>query len=126
MGWGKKSLAAVGSVTLLGLVSWGLTPSRAQQPKPAASRHEVTVVESFDAKYLGDTPGHVARGRIGNEQRPNVALGDPVYHGERLVGKITGVTWDRSKESLEVEIDPEPFELDERGRPAAPNRIAVG
>jgi hypothetical protein len=60
------------------------------------------------------------------KQRPDVALGDPVYRGDRLIGKVTGVTWDRTKESLEVEFDPEPYALDERGRPAARNRVAVG
>jgi hypothetical protein len=116
-------LAVLAAVPVL--ATYQLSPSRAQQVAATATRVEVAVVQSFDARYLGDSPGHIAHGRIGKE-RPDVALGDPVYHGDRLIGKVTGVTWDRTKESIEVEFDPEPFELDERGRPAAPNRVAVG
>jgi len=125
MGLSKASALLAAGAAVAALATSGLAPSRAQQATPAASRVEIAVVSSFDAKYLGDTPGHTAHGRIG-KQRPDVALGDPVYHGDRLIGKVTGVTWDRTKESLEIEFDPEPFELDERGRPAAPNRVAVG
>lgn len=125
MGLSKTSafLAVLAAVPVL--ATWQVAPTRAQQVPASATRTELAVVESFDSKYLGDTPGHIAHGRIGKE-RPDVALGDPVYHGDRLIGKVTGVTWDRTRESLDVEFDPEPYELDEKGRPAAPNRVAVG
>ena len=55
-----------------------------------------------------------------------MALGDPVYRGDLRVGRITGLTWDRVKENLEVEFDPEPFEFDAHGRPVRPVRISVG
>ncbi|MEI7780872.1 MAG: hypothetical protein WCJ18_02965 [Planctomycetota bacterium] len=76
------------------------------------------VVESFNAKYEGDTPGHIGRGG-GVTLHPHVALGDWVHHrvGEedRAIGFVTGVTWDRLKGSLTVEF-----------RPREDHRIAVG
>jgi hypothetical protein len=67
------------------------------------------VIESHDAKYPGDTPGH--RGKDGGlTVRPQVALGDPVYRtvGDAAVtvGKITLVSWDRVSGSLTVEFEP--------------------
>lgn len=72
------------------------------------ARFEFEVVESFDAKYLGDTPGHHGRsGGLGN-RRPRVALGDPVFRGDEQVGVLTQVVWDRSRGSLDLEFDPQP------------------
>ncbi|WP_406697210.1 hypothetical protein V5E97_00090 [Singulisphaera sp. Ch08] len=115
------------SATLLtlALAAWQLVPSRGQQPDSDPDRFNFVIVESFDAKYLGDSPGHFGRGKIGQAQ-PDLALGDPVFRKDSLIGKVTGISWDRVKENLEVEFDPEPFELDEHGRPAAPTRVAVG
>ena len=95
----------------------------AQQSKPPAavqsaadgSRFVFEVVESFNAKYEGDTPGHIGRNGGLGETRPNVALGDPVHRGDKQIGKVTGLVWDRVRGSLTVEFDPEPLE-----------RIAVG
>jgi hypothetical protein len=125
MGWDKKRAFVAGGLSLLALAAWQLAPTLGQPPETAKMRFDFAVVESFDAKYLGDSPGHLGRGRIG-EGQPDVALGDPVYRGDRLIGKVTGVAWDRSKENMEIEFDPEPFELDHHGRPAALNRVAVG
>lgn len=88
----------------------------ANSPPPIVEgRFEFEVIESYDAKYLGDTPGHIGRhGELG-KFRPQAALGDPVFRGEKQVGKITGLRWSQPHESLEVEFDPEPLE-----------RIAVG
>lgn len=76
------------------------------------------VVESFNAKYEGDTPGHIGRGG-GITLHPHVALGDSVYHrtsdGNKAIGVITGVLWDRLRSSLTVEF-----------RPKEDHRIAVG
>jgi hypothetical protein len=76
------------------------------------------VIESHDAEYLGDTPAHIGKDG-GLTVRPHVALGDPVYRGQKegrsIVGRITRVVWSRVSGSLEVEFDPEPFQ-----------RIAVG
>lgn len=86
--------------------------SSGQQPEanPAAladpNKFEFEVVQSFDAKYEGDTPGHVGKsGGLAN-RRPQVALGDAVFRGKEKVGVVTGLGWSRSYGSLEVEFDP--------------------
>lgn len=85
---------------------------------PPGTAFRFEVIESHDAKYLGDTPAHLGRNG-GLTVRPQVALGDPVYRktatGRRRIGHITRVVWNRVGGSLEVEFDPEPFQ-----------RIAVG
>lgn len=78
------------------------------QPKAPADRFEFEVVQSFDAKYEGDSPGHVGRNGGLAERRPRVALGDPVFRGEQQVGQITELGWSRVHGSLEVEFDPAP------------------
>ncbi len=86
------------------------TPSLPAGGQKIADQFEFEVVESFNAKYLGDTPGHTGRG--GNlSKRPSIALGDSVYRGKTKtkVGTISGIEWDRARESLTVEFDPEPF-----------------
>jgi hypothetical protein len=85
------------------------------QPKAAADRFEFNVVQSFDAKYEGDAPGHVGRYGGLENRRPQVALGDPVFRGDQQVGKVTGLGWSPVHGSLEVEFDP-----------VADVRIAVG
>jgi hypothetical protein len=65
------------------------------------------VTESFDAQYLGDTPGHLGRSALGG-RRPNIALGDPVFRDQEQIGTITELKWNRSTDSLEVEFDPLP------------------
>jgi hypothetical protein len=107
MGWNRKVFALTSAVALGGL-AWQLSTS-AQQAPADRSRFEFLIVQSFDAQYLGDTPGHLGRGGGLGKTIPNVALGDPVYHEDTRIGRISQVTWDRTKESLEVEIDPEPF-----------------
>mgnify|MGYP003341104995 CR=1 FL=1 len=76
------------------------------------------VIESHDAKYLGDTPSHVGKDG-GLTVRPKVALGDGVYRtigaATKRIGTVTQVAWDRVSGSLAVEFDPQPLE-----------RIAVG
>lgn len=70
---------------------------------------EFEIVESYDAKYLGDTPGHIGRhGELG-DFRPHAALGDPVYRGDEKVGHVTGLKWSKGAGSLEIEVNPEPF-----------------
>lgn len=79
------------------------------QPAPAdRTRFEFLVVESYDAKYLGDDPGHVGRGGGLGREAPDIALNDPVYHDTTRVGKVTGLLWNEAKQSLQVEFDPEP------------------
>ena len=70
------------------------------------NRFEFEVVQSFDAKYEGDTPGHMGKSGGLADRRPHVALGDPVFRGEQKVGVITGLGWSRTHGSLEVEFDP--------------------
>ena len=93
--------------------------SQARLPlAPPGTRFEFEVIESHDAVYLGDTPGHMGRDG-GLTVRPNVALGDGVHRttGEKTtrVGTITRVVWDRVSGGLTVEFDPEPL-----------TRVAVG
>jgi hypothetical protein len=122
--WQRVALAV--SLVAVSLVAWQIAIS-AQQPAPAPARRrfEFQVTQSFDARYLGDTPGHLGRGTL-QGARPDVSLGDPVYRGTVRIGTVTGLTWDRSKENLEVEFDPEPFEIDPQGRPTRRVRISVG
>jgi len=87
--------------------------SQAKLPlAPPGTRFEFEVIESHDAAYLGDTPGHMGRDG-GLTVRPNVALGDGVYRtvAEKAVrvGTITRVVWDRVSGGLTVEFDPEPL-----------------
>ncbi|MEI6240269.1 MAG: aspartyl protease family protein [Planctomycetia bacterium] len=93
-----------------------LAPRR--EHPPHGTQFWFEVVESFNAKYEGDTPGHIGRGG-GITHHPHVALGDMVHHRigdeDKQVGIVTGVTWDRLKGSLTVEF-----------RPREDHRIAVG
>jgi hypothetical protein len=112
------------SMAVVCVAAWQLALF-AQQPGTTPGRFHFQVVESFDAKYLGDTPGHVGRGSLGSA-RPDLALGDPVFRNETRIGKVTSILWDRTKDSLQVEFDPEPFEADPAGRPVRAVRITVG
>ncbi len=75
------------------------------------ARFEFEVIESFDATYLGDTPGHMGRAG-GLTVRPSVALGDGVYRtrGEvtERIGTVSRVRWERASGGLTVEFDPMP------------------
>lgn len=82
---------------------------QAEHPSPPGV-FAFVVVESFDAKYEGDTPGHLGRhGGLG-DQVPRLALGDPVYRGEgdaaAVVGRVTNLKWSRGQGSLDIEFDP--------------------
>ena len=85
---------------------------------PHGTKFLFEVIESHDAAYLGDTPGHMGRDG-GLKVRPNVALGDGVYRTDGAtttrVGTITRAVWDRVSGGLTVEFDPEPL-----------RRVAVG
>jgi hypothetical protein len=85
---------------------------------PRGTRFHFEIIESCDARYLGDTPAHSGKDG-GLTVRPQVALGDPVYRSldgkDQVVGRITRVAWSRVSGSLEVEFHPEPL-----------MRIAVG
>jgi len=117
--------AAIVSLCLLGAVSppfgrsVAAADTHADLPRPPhGTPFHFEVIESHDAKYLGDTPAHVGKDG-GLTVRPQVALGDPVYRtvgtSTKVVGTITQVVWERVSGSLTVEFDPQPFE-----------RIAVG
>ena len=73
------------------------------------SRFEFEIIESFDGKYLGDTPGPRPQRRARGDPaqrgpgRPGLPRGDP------RVGTVTSVVWSRAKGSLDVEFDPEPL-----------------
>ena len=91
------------------------TPTTELKPAGKGVRFVFEVIESFNAKYEGDTPGHIGKNGGLQSIRPHVSLGDPVFQGETKIGTITGITWDRVRGSLTVEFDPEPMQ-----------RIAVG
>jgi hypothetical protein len=99
-------------------VAWAEDAQSRLPLAPHGTRFLFEVIESHDAAYLGDTPGHMGRDG-GLKVRPNVALGDGVYRtdGETTtrVGTITRAVWDRVSGGLTVEFDPEPL-----------RRIAVG
>jgi hypothetical protein len=80
-----------------------------QRQTISGSKFEFEVIESIDADYLGDTPGHHGRnGGLGN-RRPGLSLGDPVYRGTEQVGILTQINWDRTRGSLDLEFDPAPL-----------------
>lgn len=94
-------------------------PAALQRQHPPHGTHfAFEVIESFNAKYEGDTPGHIGRGG-GITLHPHVALGDTVYHrigeADQAIGVVTGATWDRLRGSLNIEF-----------RPKNDHRIAVG
>src|SRR5437763_16494434 len=81
-------------------IGWQVLTS-GQQPgtekgKEGTNRLEFEVVHSFDAKYLGDTPGHMGRAGGLTTRRPRIALGDSVYRGEEKVGLVTHLDWNRT------------------------------
>ena len=88
-----------------------------EHPAPG-TRFWFAVIESFNAKYQGDTAGHIGRGG-GLSLHPHVAPGDPVFHKvgdvDKTVGSVTGVRWERLKRALTVEF-----------RPHGEHRVAVG
>jgi hypothetical protein len=102
--WRWKT-AIVAAVSLAGYLAWDWS-SPAQGPAAKPGRFEFLVVESFDAKYLGDTAGHLGRASLGRNS-PRVALGDPVFRDTTKVGKVSRLIWNEARESLDVEFDPE-------------------
>jgi hypothetical protein len=96
------------AVLLLALAAVGAAQQAAPKPDKAAElgRFEFEVIESFNAKYEGDTPGHIGKSGGLADRRPHVALGDPVFRGEQKVGVVTGLGWSRAQGSLQVEFDP--------------------
>jgi hypothetical protein len=106
----ELALLAVGIVVV---TFAGRSLSSGQQPAAKAAkaptdlnRFEFEVVQSFDAKYEGDTPGHMGKSGGLQNRRPQVALGDAVFRGEEKIGVVTGLNWSRTNGSLEVEFDP--------------------
>lgn len=117
--WSGLALATVA----LGWQATATGPAEAT----GGDRFEFRIVESFDARYLGDTPGHLGRGGgIDNGRKVDVALGDPVYRGRHRVGTISNLIWDRAKGSLEVEFDPSEFEVDPGGQARRRVRLSIG
>jgi hypothetical protein len=74
------------------------------------TRFNFEVIESFDAKYLGDTPGHMGRAGGLEKIRPSIALGDYVHRGDDKIGVITTIEWQRVQGSLTIEFDPLPLQ----------------
>jgi len=111
----KAQRRIVWSLVLLGIATVGgfasLRAQQVDQVKAAPTtdgKFEFEIIESFDSKYAGDTPGHIGKhGELG-DFRPSVALGDSVYRGEQKIGTVTNLVWSRGHGSLEIEFDPEP------------------
>jgi len=108
---GRQPLSIV-AIGLCIVAAWQLWSS-GQQPATGKAkaadgpgRLEFDVVQSFDAKYLGDTPGHMGRAGGLENRRPRIALLDPIYRGEEKVGVVTGLQWNRTNGSLDIEFDP--------------------
>lgn len=106
---------AISVVLLTVLTVWQLTsgaqPTDGKATTPLAksgTRFSFEVIESFDAKYEGDTPGHTGRAGGLENTRPNVALGDPVFRADKKLGTITSIVWSRVQGGLTIEFDPEP------------------
>lgn len=111
MQWIKKwfSVAVVAAVFVVGWQVWSVGQQPGSDKAKQSSngnRLDFEVVSSFDGKYLGDTPGHM--GRVGGltGRKPRIALGDKVYRGEEIVGLVTGLDWNRTNTSLDIEFDP--------------------
>lgn len=110
--------AALLGIAALIVVGWGWprgAVSQVSAPAVVGDRFTFDVVESFDARYKGDTPGHTGRNGGLGEVRPHVALGDSVYRDDVQVGTVTALKWTRAQGALEIEFDP-----------SAKSRIAVG
>lgn len=110
----RLSLSKWRWLALLIVLGAGIAPLlTAEEPatptnRAVDGRFHFDVVESFDAKYEGDTPGHLGRqGGLG-DTAPLVALYDPVFYGDKKIGTITRAAWSRVTGSLEIEFDPEP------------------
>jgi hypothetical protein len=73
------------------------------------TKFQFDVIEMFDAKYQGDTPGYLGRSGGLAGIRPHIALGDPVYRGEEKVGSVTNVVWSRTQDGMTIEFDPNPL-----------------
>ncbi len=107
---GRRSVLLVGVVgaTVLLPLGWATLGQTVPVAPVGPTRFEFLVVESFDARYLGDTPGHLGRGASGRVA-PRLALGDLVHRGTAKVGTVTSLVWNEARESLEVEFSPEPY-----------------
>jgi hypothetical protein len=103
-----KPWSWLAAAILLALGALGAAQQAAPKAAPGAggSRFNFEVIESFDAKYEGDTPGHIGKSGGLGERRPHVALGDPVFRGDEKIGIVTGLVWSRAQGSLQVEFDP--------------------
>ena len=107
-----RGMWAAPSAVLLVMFGWQAWMMGQQAPADKtkgaanANRFEFEVIQSFDARYEGDTPGHIGRYGGLTERRPKAALGDAVFRGEEKIGVVTGLVWNRGQGSLEVEFDP--------------------
>ena len=109
MKWTTLALIGVALMAAWQLAVPAQTNERAEATPSSVvgGRFNFEILESFDAKYLGDTPGHAGRGGGLGSAKPHVALGDAVYNGEQQIGRVTSVVWDRLKGSLLIELEPE-------------------
>jgi hypothetical protein len=98
----------LGSLAQNAALAQGKGVPKTAPDKAAGARFEFQVIESTDAKYLGDTPSHHGRSGL-KGKTPNLALQDPVFRGTTMIGRVTSIQWDKTKEALDVEFNPEPL-----------------
>jgi hypothetical protein len=85
----------------------GVEKSAAEKTTKVTGNHlQFEVVQSFDGKYLGDTPGHMGRTGGLTGPRPRIALGDKVYRDGEVVGVVTNLELNRGNNSLDIEFNP--------------------
>src|SRR5262245_39455009 len=104
--WLVVAALGCGLIAIWQLGSSGQQPPAGKAKAADPNRLEFEVVQSFDAKYLGDTPGHMGRAGALENRHPRIALLDPIFRGDEKVGVVTGLQWNRANGSLDIEFDP--------------------
>lgn len=82
------------------------SPAEPLRPTAATPRDQsrLEVIEIFDAKYAGDTPGCVAVQKVTSP--PRISLGDAVHRDGVTVGHLTAAAWNDETHVLRIEFDP--------------------
>jgi hypothetical protein len=111
--WLNRWAFLAGVVASIGVAGHFVASTAAQTPVRAVARFmdgrfEMQVVESYDAQYEGDEPGHICRFGGLNDMIPKAALGDSIYCGDQKVGVVSGLKWSQAHGSLEIDFDPLP------------------
>jgi hypothetical protein len=111
--WLKRCAFLAGLTLSFAAASHFVAATAAQTPVRTVSRFvegrfEMQVIESYDAQFEGDEPGHICRFGGLNDLIPKAALGDSIYCGDQKVGMVSGLKWSQANGSLEIDFDPLP------------------